>query len=236
MWQHSADDQQNSKSENFKAIPSWRIGLKSSSAHLCPEQSATKSQMSLPYFSWMSLPADTGSLSKAVWRSRLHEGLRNLRIFGVASKHSLLKVDFVPILQQIGPYGKAAWCQHLGIGAVFDDDCRINQECFEIRIGSLPVSGNAGSIACMWGACLMAAQSGWFVMHASTEELFLRPSMWCFTWRNPFVVWNQVLCARLDWCMLHDSVCPSYRQQLMGWPGWVNIGLCWNNACLLVGS
>lgn len=48
--------------------------------------------------------------------------LRNLRIF------EELQYQFCS--KKVGQYGKAAWCKHLGIGAIFDDDVKINEECF----------------------------------------------------------------------------------------------------------
>ena len=46
--------------------------------------------------------------------------------------------------KKVGPYGKAAWCKHLGLGAVFDDDCRINQECWDNDLHVFPVIGRTG--------------------------------------------------------------------------------------------
>lgn len=48
--------------------------------------------------------------------------LRNLMIF------EELQYQFCS--KKVGQYGKAAWCKHLGIGAIFDDDVKINEECF----------------------------------------------------------------------------------------------------------
>ena len=46
--------------------------------------------------------------------------------------------------KKVGPYGKAAWCKHLGLGAVFDDDCKINQECWDNDLHVFPVIGRTG--------------------------------------------------------------------------------------------
>ena len=68
---------------------------------------------------------------------RTLECLRELRIF------EELQYQFCS--KKVGPYGKAAWCRHLGIAAVFDDgDARINQECWDNDMHIFPVIGRTG--------------------------------------------------------------------------------------------
>ena len=59
--------------------------------------------------------------------------LRNLRIF------EELQYQFCS--KKVGQYGKAAWCKHLGIGAIFDDDVKINEDwmlCKKLAFCQIP--------------------------------------------------------------------------------------------------
>ena len=62
--------------------------------------------------------------------------LRELRIFE--------ELHYQYCSKKVGPYGKAAWCKHLGIGAVFDDDAKFNQECWDNDLHIFPVIGRTG--------------------------------------------------------------------------------------------
>ena len=46
--------------------------------------------------------------------------------------------------KKVGLHGKAAWCKHLGLGAVFDDDCKINHECWRNKLHVFPIIGRTG--------------------------------------------------------------------------------------------
>ena len=57
--------------------------------------------------------------------------LRDLRI--------LEELQYQFCSKKLGPYGKTAWCKHLGLGAVFDDDAN-----FEKGLHIFPIIGRTG--------------------------------------------------------------------------------------------
>ena len=70
---------------------------------------------------------------------------QTLECLGVLRIFEELQYQFCS--KKVGPYGKAAWCRHLGIAAVFDDDdddAKINQECWDNDLHIFPVIGRTG--------------------------------------------------------------------------------------------
>ena len=55
-----------------------------------------------------------------------------------------LEVDYQFCSKKVGPYGKVAWCRHLGLRAIFDDDSRICNECFVNGLPVFPIVGKSG--------------------------------------------------------------------------------------------
>ena len=54
------------------------------------------------------------------------------------------KVSYQFTTRKVGSSGKAAWCRHLKIGCIIDDDVAICQECFAKSIQVFPIIGWSG--------------------------------------------------------------------------------------------
>lgn len=63
--------------------------------------------------------------------------LKELRIFN--------ELTYQFCTQKVGTYGKAAWCKHLNIGCIIDDDVAINMECFGKSIQVYTIIGWSGN-------------------------------------------------------------------------------------------
>ena len=54
------------------------------------------------------------------------------------------KASYQFTTRKVGSSGKAAWCRHLKIGCIIDDDVAICQECFAKSIQVFPIIGWSG--------------------------------------------------------------------------------------------
>ena len=62
--------------------------------------------------------------------------LKELRIFE--------EIEYQFCGKKTGQSGKAAWMKHLGLGAIFDDDAKINKECLDRGLAIFPIIGKSG--------------------------------------------------------------------------------------------